>query len=63
MVGAVPVAGVDGFVYPNENLGKLSPGLEGSEAEVAPIVVVTVGGLKAEVGLVVLGAGPGLFSA
>lgn len=52
-----------GFVYPNENLGKLSPGLGGSEVELAPVVAVTVGGLKAEVGFVVLGAGAGLFSA
>ena len=63
MVDVVPVAGVAGFVYPNENLGKLSAGLGGSEADVAPVVAVTVGALKAEVGFVVLGVGPGLFSA
>jgi len=54
---------VGGFVYPNENLGKLSPDLGGSEAEVAPVVAVTADGLKAEVGFVILGVGPGLFSA
>lgn len=62
MVDVVTIAGVDGFVYPNVNLGKLSPGLGGSEAEVVPVFGVTTGGLKAEVGFVVLGAGAGLFS-
>lgn len=57
------VAEVGGFVNPNENLGKLSPGLGGSEAEIAPVVAVTVGGLEAEIGFVVFGAGVGLFSA
>jgi hypothetical protein len=60
VVDVVLVAGVDDFVYPNENLGILSAGFEGSEAGV---VVVTVGGLKAEVGFVILGTGTGLFSA
>ena len=53
-VDVVLIGGTDGFVYPNENLGKLSAGLGGSEAEVVPVVVVAVGGLKADVGLVVL---------
>jgi hypothetical protein len=52
VVDIVPVAGVDGFVNPNENLGVLSVGLGGSADEVAP-VVVAVGGLKAEVGFIV----------
>ena len=50
MVGVVPVAGVDGFVNPNENLGVLSAGLGGSEAEtvfVVAVVAVVAGGLKA----------------
>ena len=51
-----------GFVNPNENLGMLSAGLGGSEAEVV-LVVVAARGLNAEVGLVVLGAGAGVFSA
>lgn len=55
----VLVAGVDGFVNPNENLGVLSAGLGGSEAEV---VLVVVGRLKARVGFVVLGAGAGVFA-
>jgi hypothetical protein len=49
----VLVAGVGGFVNPNENLG-------GSGAEVVLVVVVAVGGLKAGVGFVVLGAGAGV---
>lgn len=66
MVDIVLMAGVDGFVNPNENLGKLSPGFGGSEAEVVlvvPVVVVTAGGLKAEVGFVVLRVGARLLSA
>jgi len=47
VVGVVPVAGVDGFVNPNENLGVLSAGLEGSEDETVLVVVVEAGGLKA----------------
>lgn len=50
------LAGADGFVNPNENLGVLSAGLGGTEAEAALIVVVAVGGLKVEVGFVVPGA-------
>ena len=53
------VAGVDGFVNPNENFGVLSAGLGGSDAEVV-LVVVAAGGLKAEIGFVVLGAGAGV---
>lgn len=60
MVDVVLVAGVDGFVNPNENLGVLSAGFGGSDAEVV-LVVVAVGGLKAEIGFVVLGAGAGVF--
>ena len=59
VVGVVLMAGVDGFVNPNENLGLLSAGLGGSEAEVVLVVVVAVGGLKAEIGFVMLGAGAG----
>ena len=62
MADVVLVVGVDGFVNPNENLGKLSAGLEGSEAVFVLLVVVAVRGLKVEVGFVVLGAGAGVFS-
>ena len=59
MVDVVLVAGVEGFVNPNENLGVLSTGLGGSEAKVV-LVVVAVGGWKAEIGFVMLGAGAGV---
>ena len=59
MVDVVLVAGVEGFVNPNENLGVLSTGLGGSEAEVV-LVVVAVGRWKVEIGFVILGAGAGV---
>lgn len=56
------MAGVGGFVNPNENFGVLSAGTGGSEAEVVLDVVLAAGGWKAEVGFVVLGAGAGVFT-
>ena len=44
---------------PNENLGVLSTGLGGSEAEVV-LVVVAVGRWKVEIGFVILGTGAGV---
>ena len=61
MVDVVLVPGVDGL-NPNENLGVLSAGLGGSEAEVVLVVVVAVWELKVGAGLVELGAGAGVFA-
>jgi hypothetical protein len=55
------VAGVDGL-NPNVNLGVLSAGLGGSEAEVK-LVVVAPEELRVEVDFVVLGVGAGVFIA
>ena len=57
MVDVELVAGVDGL-NPNENLGGLSAGLGGSEAEAVLLVVV----LRMGVGFVVLGVGAGVFA-
>lgn len=59
VVDIVPVAGVDGLVNPNENLGALSAGLGGSVDEVV-FVVIALGGLKAEIGFTVFGVGAGV---
>lgn len=61
MADVVLVTGVDGL-NPNENLGALSAGLRGSDTEAVFVVAVAVGGLKVEVGFVVLGAGAGVFA-
>lgn len=60
MVGVALVAGVGGFVNPNENLGALSAGFGGSEEKAVLVIVVEDGGLKTWVGFVVLGAGAGV---
>ena len=62
MVDNEPVAGVGGFENPNENLGALSAGLGGSEAEVVVVVVVAPGGLEMEAGFIGLEAGAGVFA-
>lgn len=59
--GVEPVDGV-GCLNPNENLGALSAGLGGSEAEVVVVLVVAVPeGLRVEAGFVVLGVGIGVL--
>lgn len=58
VVGVELVAGVGAGLNPNVNLGVLSAGLGGSEAEV---VVVAAAVLKVDAGFVVVGTGVGAF--
>ena len=58
VVDIIPVAGLDGLVNPNENLGALSAGLGGSTDEVVFVVIALWG--KAELGFTVFGVGTGV---
>lgn len=46
---------------PNANLGVLSAGLGGSEAEVVVVAAAVLRGLRVDAGFVVVGAGVGGF--
>lgn len=61
VVGVELVAGVGGGLNPNVNLGVLSVGLGGSEAEVMVVAAAVLKGLRVDVGFAVVGAGVGGF--
>lgn len=61
VVGVEPVAEVGGGLNPNVNLGVLSAGLGGSEAEDVVVAAVVLKGLRVGVGFVVVEPGVGRF--